>query len=143
MKSPYLKLIKIILIVVVLTTTFSACASSKSDSKHADTVVITNIADWKHPVKKVFSQHKVNINKIVLTKHKKYSIYYVSFPYDPQSSQTSDYFYQLYAEILAANDWRSYALQDEKDKIRIEINWDNSKKVMTTNFVPLKQSKGN
>jgi hypothetical protein len=136
-KASYLKSIKLLLAVFVFVTTFSACATSNPDSTPTNNVVITNIADWKHPVKKVFTKHKVKLSKVVLTKYKKYPIYYVSFPYDPQSSQTSDYFYQLYAEVLAANGWSSYALQDKQDKIRIEINWDNSKKVMTTNFVPL------
>ncbi|MBI1424879.1 MAG: hypothetical protein GC149_15640 [Gammaproteobacteria bacterium] len=137
MKAPNLKLFKIFLSVFILTTTFSACANSDSDSKPVDTVVIADIANWRHPVKKVFAQHKVKLSKVVLTKHKQYPIFYVSFPYDPQSSQTSDYFNQLYAEVLAANGWWSYTLYDDQDKIKIEVNWNKTKKVMTTNFVPL------
>ena len=122
---------------IVIASTFSACARPNTDNTSNNSNVITNIADWNHPVKKVFTQHKVKLTKIVLTKHKKYPIFYVSFPYDPQSSQTADYFNQLYAEVLAANGWRNYALQDEQDKIRIEVSWNKNKKVLTTNFVPL------
>lgn len=137
MKQLHLKLIKTILATFVLVTTFSACANSNTSKNHSRSTVITNVATWNNPVKKVFIQHKVKLSKIVLIKHRKYSIFYVTFPYDPQSSQTSDYFNRLYAEVLAANDWLSYALQDEQDKIRIEVNWDKSKKVLTTNFIPL------
>ena len=137
MKVPYTKFIKALLAVIILSTTFSECANSSPNGSSSDSVVITDIASWKHPVKKIFSQNNIKLSKVVLTNHKKYPVFYVSFPYDPQSSQTSDYFNQLYAEVLAANGWWSYALQDEQDKVRIEVNWNKSKNEMTTNFVPL------
>jgi len=99
--------------------------------------VITDIANWHHPVKKVFARHKIQINKVVLLKNKTYPVFYVKLTYDPQTSATTSYYHELYAQLLKANSWWSYALHSEEDKLRIEIDWDKTKKEININYVPL------
>lgn len=118
-------------------TALLACNNSSKSGPNHDAVAITDISAWKHPVKNVFLEKKVKLIKVVMTKDKTHSTYFVTFPFDPQSAQTADYFNQLYAEVLAANDWLSYSLQTEQDHIRIDINWDKNKETMSTNIVPL------
>ena len=50
-------------------------------------------------------------------------MFYVSLPYDPQSSETTSYFNKLYAAILQGTGQSDYALQDEDDHVRIEVTW--------------------
>ena len=112
---------------------------TSAQAKSPEGEVITDIAAWKHPVKEILINNKVKLTKILLLDNKKYPVFYVKLPYDPQSSETNSYFYQLYAEILEANAWWSYALHVEQDQIQIEINWDKAKKEMTVNIVPLQE----
>ena len=137
MRPTIFRLASTLLTAFILGTTSFACAKSPAEGKAPDTVVITDIAAWKHPIKEVLAKNKVQLSKVELAKNRQYPILYVTFPYDPQSSQTTDYFNQLYTEILAANGWWSYALHDEQDQIQIEINWDKSKRLMSTDIVPL------
>jgi len=102
--------------------------------------IITDIVAWEHPVKEVLKTNKIKITKVKLLHNKKYPVFYVNLTYDPQSTETSAYYYQLYAEILEANGWWSYALHSERDQVRIEIDWDKKKKDMTINIVPLKKT---
>jgi len=118
-------------------------AMTGAQAKTSEAEVITDIAAWKHPVKEVLIKNKVKITKLKLLDNKKYPVFYVKLPYDPQSSETNAYFYQLYAEILEANAWWSYALYVEQDQIQIEINWDKVKEEMTVNIVPLQELKTN
>jgi len=117
---------------------FAVCSSSPPEQdKVPDPIVITDTLSWKHPVKKILVNYKVKLYKVELTKCRKYPIFYVSLPYDPQSSQSTDYFHKLYTEVLAANGWWNYAFYDEEDHIKIEVEWDKKKKSMSINFVEL------
>ncbi|MDH5218645.1 MAG: hypothetical protein OEX19_13170 [Gammaproteobacteria bacterium] len=124
--------------IVALTICLALVASTQSKAPAEE--IITDIVAWKHPVKEVLKTNKIKITKVKLLHNKKYPVFYVELPYDPQSSETTSYFYQLYAEILEANSWWSYALHSERDQVQIEINWDRTKKEMTVNIVPLHTS---
>ena len=137
MRPAIFKLISALLTAFILGATSFACAKSPAEIKATDTVVITDIVAWKHPIKDVLAKNKVQLHKVELTKNRKYPILYVTLPYDPQSSETTDYFNQLYTELLTANGWWSYALHDEQDKIQIDINWDKRKRLMSMDIVPL------
>ena len=137
MKSIFLRYTFIMLVSAVIAVPLLLGATSFAQTKMQGTIAITDIASWKHPVKEVLTRHKVQLSKVNLTKNNKYPVFYVTLPYDPQSSETSEYFNQLYAEVLEANGWWSYAFHDEQDQIQIEINWDKSKKQMSIDIVPL------
>jgi len=53
----------------------------------------------------------------------KYFVFYVSLPYDPQSSETTSYFNKLYAAILQGTGQSDYTLQDDDDHVHIEVTW--------------------
>ena len=108
----------------------------------APETTITDLASWKHPVKAVLQRNKVKLSKVEIStdrKHpeQKYFVFYVSLPYDPQSSQTTSYFNKLYTGILQGTGQADYALQDEDDHVRIEVTWNKALRKMSLDFVPL------
>jgi hypothetical protein len=103
---------------------------------------ITDLPSWVHPVKAVLQKNSVKLLKVQIianTKHAKqqYFVFYVSLPYDPQSSQTTSYFDKLYAGILQATGQSDYALQDEDDHVRIEVAWNRALRKISVDIVPL------
>ena len=63
----------------------------------ASQTAITDLASWKHPVKAVLQRNNVKLLKVEISINKKhpeqrYFVFYVSLPYDPQSSETTSYF---------------------------------------------------
>ena len=108
----------------------------------ASQTVITDLASWMHPVKAVLQRNNVKLLKVEISTNKKhaeqkYFVFYVSLPYDPQSSQTTSYFNKLYAGILQGTGQSDYALQDEGDHVRIEITWNKALRRIAVDFVPL------
>jgi hypothetical protein len=99
-----------------------------------DTTVIEDVAHWQHPVRAILKKHKVELQKVVLKSECKYPVFYVSFPYDPQSSATRKYFDELYFEVLRANGYWSYAFDDAMDGLLIHVNWDRKRKTMSVEF---------
>ena len=116
-------------------------ASDFSNTAPDHSVVITDIQFWQHPTKDVFTKNSVVVSKVELKNDKKYAIFHVKFPYDPQSSVNDSYFNRLYLDVLRANGWNSYSIQDDEDKITIKVTWDNVNKNITTDFVPFSSSR--
>ena len=135
-----LKIGLILATAIAMSISSLACVQASDKSKSQSKVVITDIVAWNHPVKAVFAEHKIPLYKVELLKNKTYPIFFVSLPYDPQSSETSDYYNQLYAELLETNGWWSFALNDNRDNILIKVNWDKTKKEMSLDYVPLENS---
>jgi hypothetical protein len=117
------------------------CLPAVAQQTDSDTI-ITDIASWKDPAKTVLQANNVKLKKVEI-RHTadqaahKYFVFDVSFPYDPQSSETQKYFNKLYVAVLRATNNSNYALVDEDDRLRIEVGWDKSKKTMSLNLVPL------
>ena len=96
----------------------------------SEVTVISNISQWRHPVKDILYKHKVILNKVELH-HKTYPIFYVRFPYDPRLGHNDKYFKPLYYETLKANGFWNYAFIDRSFQCRINITWDKQSKTLT------------
>jgi hypothetical protein len=126
---------------VAILILFSPWTHAVAQQQAVDTV-ISDVATWSHPVKTVLQKNKVKLEKVEITADKKqigqkYFVFYVSLPYDPQSSATTAYYNKLYTGILETIGESNYALQDKNDRLRIEIGWNKAKKSLSVNFVPL------
>ena len=60
--------------------------------------------------------------------------FYVKLPYDPQSSANDKYYDKLYLELLRANGWWNYSLDDQEDWLIISIAWDKKGGIMHKEF---------
>ena len=92
--------------------------------------VISNISQWRHPVKDILHKHKVILDKVELH-NKTYPVFYVRFPYDPRLAHNDKYFKPLYYETLKANGFWSYAFIDRSFQCRINITWDKKSRTLT------------
>jgi hypothetical protein len=99
-------------------------------ARAGDVTIIDNIKEWQHPVKDVFSKHKVILYKVELY-NKTYPIFYVKFPYDPWLGHNDKYFKPLYYDTLKANGFWDYAFIDRSSHCRINITWDKKSKTLT------------
>ena len=96
----------------------------------SEVTVISNIQEWRHPVKDILIKHKVILYKVELH-NKTYPIFYVRFPYDPRLAHNDKYFKPLYYETLKANGLWDYAFIDHSFQCRINITWDKKSKTLT------------
>ena len=119
----------------------SYCWSDSSISSQNKTpVVITDIESWHHPVKDVLKKNSVLLSKVELKNNRKYAIFHVKFPYDPQSSVNDALLRKLYVAILDANGWWGYEMQDNEDQITIKVTANKKNKRITVDVIPLGQS---
>jgi hypothetical protein len=95
-----------------------------------DVIVISDVQEWKHPVKDVLKKHNVVIYKVELH-HKTYPIFYVSFPNDPWFGQNDKFFKLLYYETLKANGFWDYSFIDQSFGCKVNIKWDKKSKTLT------------
>ena len=124
----------ILFIYVVLASCFVSLQSYATDQQ-VESVAITDIKAWNHPTKKVFEKHKILLKKVELHEKGKYPVFSVALPYDPQTSSNEKYYNKIYLELLKANGWWDFALDDEDDGIIIKIRWDKKLKTMSTTFI--------
>ena len=92
--------------------------------------VISNIKEWRHPVKDILTKHKVILYKVELH-NKTYPIFYVRFPYDPRLAHNDKYFKPLYYETLKANGFWDYSFVDRSFQCKINITWDKKSNTLT------------
>jgi hypothetical protein len=117
---------------------FLCTPATRASAQGMYSTVITDVSSWRHPVKDVFRKHKVLLRKVELLRNKKYPVFYVDLPYDPQTSASRSFYHQLYLELLEANGPWDYALQSDHDHIRIEIRWDKENEVISEDIVSVK-----
>ena len=96
----------------------------------SEVTVISNIKEWRHPVKDILIKHKVILYKVELH-NKTYPIFYVRFPYDPRLGHNDKYFKPLYYETLKANGFWDYSFIDRSFQCRMNITWDKKSKTLT------------
>jgi hypothetical protein len=101
-----------------------------SMSLAGEVTVISNIAEWHHPVKDIFHKQKVILDKVELH-NKTYPIFYVRFPYDPRLAHNDNYFKPLYYETLKANGFWDYSFIDRSLQCKVNITWDKKSKTLT------------
>lgn len=95
-----------------------------------EVTVISNINEWRHPVKDILNKQKVILYNVELH-NKTYPIFYVRFPYDPRLAHNDKYFKPLYYETLKANGFWNYSFIDRSFQCRINITWDKKSRTLT------------
>jgi hypothetical protein len=130
MKIKYTFIVHTVLCIILLVCT----GFSSSTNSGNETVIINDVKAWNHPTKKIFEKYKVGVKKIELKNDGKYPVFYVRLPYDPQSSANDKYYDKLYLELLRANGWWNYSLDDQEDGIIISVTWDKKSATMHKDF---------
>ena len=120
--------------------TFSPLSSSSGGAGkgESDLIVINNVKVWNHPTKAIFNKYKIELVKVELSRGKTYPTFFVKMPYDPLSSQNDSYYNKVLLEILKANGWWDYSLNDSQDGVIISIKWDKRQKTMQKDFISIK-----
>jgi hypothetical protein len=79
---------------------------------------ITDINAWKHPLKKVFLENRIAIEKVELQKEQ--TIFYVNLP---QNSPLEDqaFFEQILVSIAAGNDFWNFTIIDQHKPVHIQV----------------------
>ncbi len=90
-----------------------------------------DFGSWNHPTKSLLIQKGAKLEKVQLCNNKRYPVFYVDFPYDPQG-QTKDYFLPLYAEMKKANGGWPYSFVATSDNTIISIKY--GKKSMNVDY---------
>ncbi len=83
----------------------------------AETSVVTDIAGWRSPVKKVFNANKIKLQKVEIQASAQ-ATYYADLPFDPMIGRNTS---KLEAGIAGANGCRSFAIVSPQDKVKIRV----------------------
>jgi hypothetical protein len=120
--------------------TFSPLSSSSGGAGkgESDLIVINNVKVWNHPTKAIFNKYQIELVKVELSRGKTYPTFFVKMPYDPLSSQNDSYYNKVLLEILKANGWWDYSLNDSQDGVIISIKWDKRQKTMQKDFISIR-----
>ena len=87
-----------------------------------DVQIITDIAAWHHPAKQVLKKYKLDLVEVDLRDHRRYPVFHVvSWPYDPTSSATGDFFTPLLYDLLQANGGWPYKIVADDEKTGFEV----------------------
>lgn len=81
-----------------------------------------DLGSWNHPTKSLLIQRGAKLEKVQLCNNRRYPVFYVDFPYDPQG-QTEDYFLPLYREMKKANGGWPYSFVATSDNTIISIEY--------------------
>lgn len=112
-----------------------------ASAEEAYSKVIVHLASWRHPAKDVLARHKVVLKKVAFLRNNTYPIFFVDLPSDPQTNASRSFYHALYLELLEANGHCDYALESERDLIRIQIKWDKARETISEDIVPVRQSR--
>ena len=107
--------------------------TSKISKAYTDVATDCNpidLTNWKHATKDIFIEQKINIDKVELCQGGKYPIFFTkSFPYDPNSNQTNDYFNNLIGDLTKANGFWPFMLISIEDNVIFKVAKGEDKKI--------------
>ena len=93
--------------------------------------VEVDLSSWNHPTKSLLIKKGVKLEQVQLCNKKRYPVFYVEFPYDPQG-QTKDYFLPLYADMKKANGGWPYSFVATSDNTIVSVKYE--KKAMSIDY---------
>jgi len=115
----------ILVIMLVLCVSTSFCKDQQSLAE----VVITDIANWKHPTKNVFEKHGIKLTKVVLQQNGVYPVFYAAMPGDPMLVRNDKDNIAFLLELGKANGWWDFTLV-ERGYIKVFAKFDRKKKIL-------------
>ena len=93
--------------------------------------IITDIKNWEHPVKTVFDNYSIELNKVELTKNMTYPTFYL----ENSNRLLDECYYSDFMNIAKANGFWSYKIIAEDSNVSIEVVCDrNKKRLIETNI---------
>lgn len=92
--------------------------------------VITDINSWNHPVKYVFKNANIDIQKVGFKNDKTYPIFYVSLTKN-LDDENKIYYKNLVNQIATANGYWDYEIIDENKNIDIKVVCDRNNRTVT------------
>lgn len=121
--NPLIRLLMLFLISAsCLAADLPPLKATKLFTQDAKNCVEVDLKTWTHPVLRVFAKKRITLERLQLCNDKKYPIFYVHLPYDPQG-QTQSYFGPLYAEMQKANSGWPYAFVSTNDNTVISVSY--------------------
>jgi len=86
------------------------------------------------PVIALLRNYKIKLGKVAAQVNERTKMYYVDLPYDPMTSENTDYYHELFYKVLEANHYEDYSLNDLTDGIIIFVHWQSSSNKMTIEY---------
>ena len=96
----------------------------------SDTEIITDIANWNHPTKTVFSNEGVIVMELELTKDKKYLTFIVKLP-SPSELEDQLCFDAMLESLVHANGYWDFKVIDPSRDFSVEVSSNRSLKKIT------------
>jgi hypothetical protein len=84
-----------------------------------------------------FKKYNVSVTEVRVDPGSKHLVFEVDIPFDPQSSPNQERLYDLCYEVLRANHYVGYFLNDKEDNISIDVSWNKVGNVMSVNIEEL------
>lgn len=84
--------------------------------------LVKDLKTWRHPVRSVLEKRGVQIEEVRLCNARKYPVFFVNFPYDPQG-QTASYFSPLYDEMRIANGRHPFSFVALSDNTVVSVSY--------------------
>lgn len=106
----------------------SNAVNNSSQNNNADT--ITDIDNWNHPVKYVFNNAGIKVNKVDFQNNKTYPIFNVSFVKE-FNEDNKIYYKNLINQVATANGYWDYEIADTSKSIDIKVSCNRSKYTVT------------
>ncbi|AJA46180.1 hypothetical protein CPAST_c00550 [Clostridium pasteurianum DSM 525 = ATCC 6013] len=103
--------------------------SPKGNSDNVNSNTITDINNWSHPVKYVFNNANIQIQKVEFKENKTYPIFYVNLTKNIDS-ENKTYYKNLISQIAIANGYWNYEIIDTKKDVDIKVTCDRSKSIL-------------
>lgn len=105
--------------------------SQTTNGNPSSSEVITDIANWNHPVKDVLNKYNIRIMKIELLNNKQYPIFNVEFdPVYRLDTQGAKYFDTLLKSIASANGYWNFKVVDDKNKFVFDVECNKEKRML-------------
>lgn len=90
-------------------------------------VIIKDINNWKHPVKSIFINNNIVIQKIELKNSNTYPIFYVSFPANSKLKHEA-YFEAFITDVAFANGFWDFEIMDDQKHFSVGVLMNKSDK---------------
>ncbi|MFT8316585.1 MAG: hypothetical protein ABF633_20380 [Clostridium sp.] len=100
--------------------------NSPSSNIDTNSNTISDISNWNHPVKYVFKNANIQIEKVDFKNNKTYPIFYVDLTKNIDSDNKT-YYKNLMKQLAIANGYWDYEIIDTKKDIDIKVICDKSK----------------
>ncbi|MGN7359788.1 hypothetical protein ACTHPF_18885 [Paenibacillus sp. SAF-054] len=98
-------------------------------------VLISDPGTWDHPVKSVFANHRVSMEKVILQQNRTYPVFYVELPFDAKEAANRAEMLKLLGELARANSYWDFRIMDTRRQLQIDVACDRTRKTIASTVV--------